>query len=101
MADYHCWPLWRDDEVGNVDPELLPLSDDLKARLNGWQAEYDRSFNIDDPANSPGVDDPEAFDVRERELAIDVAAELGSEFKVRYWKPKQQFGRCRHRASDT
>ncbi len=29
MADYDCYPLWldSDDEVGNIDPDVLPISD--------------------------------------------------------------------------
>lgn len=35
MADYDCFPLWKSSpgEVGNIDPEDLPISYDLKAYL--------------------------------------------------------------------
>jgi len=40
MADYGCWPRWHDGggEVGNIDPNTLPLSDGLVSALNSWAA---------------------------------------------------------------
>lgn len=49
MHDWHCWPLWSDDSVHNVDPESLPLDSDLVTRLNAWTARYDSFLRMDDP----------------------------------------------------
>ena len=54
MADYLCDPLWALDEerYGCFAPEMIDLSPELAADLNAWAADYDTSFNADDPASS-------------------------------------------------
>ena len=40
MADYQCFPLWDASQEGggrNIDPDELPISLSLKARLNLWR----------------------------------------------------------------
>ena len=52
MADYESWSLWDIDDPDNIDPETLPLSDDLKKGLADWEAAYDATLNRSDPASS-------------------------------------------------
>ncbi len=54
MADYGCYPLWfcGDNQIGNINPETLPISDTLKNDLCVWADEYDSVLNQDDPASS-------------------------------------------------
>ncbi len=68
MADYDCWPLWEGSDVGNVEPECLPLTTNSRARLAAWQAELDESLDRDDPGHSAGVADPSAHDATGRSL---------------------------------
>jgi hypothetical protein len=52
MADYGCDPLWALDEerYGCFAPDMIGLSPELSADLNAWAADFDTSFNADDPA---------------------------------------------------
>lgn len=80
MPDYGCFPLWvhGDDEVGNIDPEGLPLSTSLISRLNEWAAEYDKTLDQNYPPNS-GFKHREAevrFVMRGYKLAKELKAEL-------------------------
>ncbi|MFK3974357.1 hypothetical protein ACI2KS_26905 [Pseudomonas sp. NPDC087358] len=54
MADYQCHPLWHDsmDEFGDIDPQDLPLSSELRARLAQWARDYDQTLNLDAPQDS-------------------------------------------------
>ena len=86
MADYDSFPLWdaSPNEFGNVDPERLPLSPQLKANLAEWARSFDKTLDRDDPMNSgfanPGEE--EAFKTQGRALAERLQAELGSEFLI-------------------
>jgi hypothetical protein len=85
MADYDCWPLWHSggDEVGDIDPQSLPLTEELVSDLNGWKAKLDDALNRDDPGNTQW---PDGFFVefnREgRNLARRLKIELGSSYEV-------------------
>ena len=89
MPDYDCAPLWWDQgEVGNIRPEELGLSNGLCTELWAWAATFDATLVRDDPIKS-GFDsdaDERAFDERGRSLSKRVAAELGEEARVRYWR---------------
>ncbi len=91
MADYDCDPLWiLDEEIfDNVPPNArwLGLNDDLVAALDRWAAEYDATLNRDDPIESgfPSSEDKTRFVRRGRELAEQVAAEVGTAFSVSYF----------------
>lgn len=88
MADYECWPLWREDTVGNVDPASLDITSVLRDRLSRWARTYDLSLVRDDPSLSqfPSPESEEAFDEEGRRLASDLQRELGDAAKVRYWR---------------
>jgi hypothetical protein len=53
MADYGCFPLWEpSSEEYNVDPNGLPISEELKSALMSWADKYDVILNQEDPASS-------------------------------------------------
>jgi len=86
MADYGCFPLWESSpgSVGNIDPNTLSISDDLKFRLEKWSHQYDSTLNPDDPLRSgfPSLDAKGAFEREGQLLAKLLGEELGSKFKV-------------------
>jgi hypothetical protein len=86
MADYQCYPLWEASpgEVGNIDPNSLPLSTSLQAQLLDWADVYDKTLNWEDPATSgfACVDAVDEFKAQGMRLADRLRAELGPEFVV-------------------
>lgn len=87
MADYQCFPLWEASpgEVGNIDPEGLPISEDLKAKLADWARQYDETLNMDYPPDS-GFESAEAeaqFKQEGCRLADQLRMELGPEYEIR------------------
>jgi len=56
MPDYGCWSIWNldvaDNEDYNIDPSILPLSNELRFRLSEWENLYDATLNKSDPLNS-------------------------------------------------
>jgi hypothetical protein len=94
MADYECWPLWEysdDDLVDNVNPDDLPLTDDLKLALHNWKAAYDRTLNRQCPQDSgfPSPAAEEAFEMEGRRLWKELQAQLGPEYKVVYFSQRE------------
>ncbi|MDI2111768.1 hypothetical protein [Commensalibacter nepenthis] len=91
MADFFCYPLWynshdSDYEVGDFDPNILPISDALKKELLDWSNEYDGIFNDDDPASSnfKNLEDETAFIKQGDNLQKKLQAELGNAYEVTY-----------------
>jgi hypothetical protein len=86
MTDYQCYPLWEASpgEVGNIDPNLLPLSTSLQAQLLDWADVYDKTLNWEDPATSgfASVDAVDEFKAQGMRLADRLREELGPEFAV-------------------
>ncbi|MBW4603268.1 MAG: hypothetical protein KME29_27835 [Calothrix sp. FI2-JRJ7] len=89
MADYGCDPLWwNDEEVGDIDPEDLPLSNDTIERLHRWAYAYDATLNWEDPADSPGFPSLEAKAAFEEEgisLWKQLQKELAPDYEVVYF----------------
>ncbi len=86
MADYGCWPLWGGGEVGNLNPELLPLSAATQEALGKWAQAYDLTLNRSDPIRS-GFETLEAaseFNVEGWRLWDCLRKEL-TDFKVVYF----------------
>lgn len=86
MADYQCFPLWEASpgEVGNIDPEGLPISQNLKDQLSAWARAFDATLNMDYPPDS-GFESEEAEAEFKREgyrLAEQLRGELGPRFTV-------------------
>ncbi len=89
MTDYECPPLWHDDgEAGPIDPVDLAISAGLAGELWAWAADYDRTLNRDDPANSGFASSAEEirFEDTGRALTRRLARELQGTAKVRWWK---------------
>jgi hypothetical protein len=92
MPDYHCFPLWKaGGEIGNVDPDDLPLTNDLKAALRAWASAYDKTLNQEYPPDS-GFKSPaeeEAFESEARRLKEELRAQLGPDYKVMYFSQRE------------
>ena len=86
MPDYGCSPLWADsgDEVGNISPDELPITDDLRAELNAWASTYDATLNMDDPLASgfSNPDEEAKFVQTGNTLATRLKLELGTEYII-------------------
>lgn len=86
MADYQCYPLWNvsQGEVGNIDPNDLPISAELRRELMEWADLYDSTFNDNDPSCSEFKNETEEFEFRKtsKELGSRLSCELGSGFTV-------------------
>jgi hypothetical protein len=86
MADYESFPLWEASpgQVGNINPDELPISPELRLKLAQWATDFDATLNRDDPAQS-GFRNPEMrseFKRAGNEIAEQLVRELGSEFSV-------------------
>ena len=86
MTDYQCYPLWEASpgEVGNIDPNSLPLSTSLRDQLMDWADVYDKTLNWEDPATSgfASVYAVDEFKAQGMKLADRLREELGPEFLV-------------------
>ena len=87
MSDYHCFPLWVVQEGGNVNPDELPLTNELKSSLHRWAASYDRTLNRDYPPDSgfAGPDEEEAFEAEGLRLWQELQAQLRGTNEVVYY----------------
>lgn len=87
MADWGTWPLW---EPGTdhyaVDPEVLPISSELKASLKTWADAWDATLNQEYPPNSgfPSPAEEARFDDEGSRLRGELQRELGPDFVVKY-----------------
>ena len=88
MPDYECWPLWESGD--NIDPEGLPLSAELRARLAAWADAFDARLDWDDPGNSPPMEQSTemAFLQEASRLVEDLQRELGPDWRILPW-PEQ------------
>ncbi|MGC6389064.1 hypothetical protein ACMV8I_15600 [Ewingella sp. S1.OA.A_B6] len=88
MADYQCHPLWGTtlEDFGDLSPEELPISLELKNSLGEWAKRYDALLNMDDPASSGFKSEEEAklFIDDGYKLAERLQIELGSAYKITY-----------------
>ena len=87
MADYECFAIWDEDTVDNLNPDDLPISDNLKLKIHQWEETFDATLNRSDPANSgfSGRDDLRQFDEEGLKLWQQLRQELGDEYLVRYF----------------
>ena len=88
MPDYDCYPLWHagGEDVGNINPDNLPLSKETVERLDRWAKAYDLTLNREDPPSS-GFESEEAsikFDEEGQTLWKILQQELGPEYQVIY-----------------
>ena len=94
MADYGCFPLWEsrdDDPSGNVNPNDLLLSADLRSALARWSNLYDQTLNQDYPPDSGfrTVTEEDAFEIEGHRLWKELQSELGGEYKVVYFSSRE------------
>ena len=89
MSDYHCFPLWA--MPGNVNPDDLPLSDELKSSLHQWATSFDRTLNHDYPPDSgfANPQDEEAFEAEGLRLWQELRRELRDLYEVVYYSQQQ------------
>lgn len=88
MPDYFCSPIWHNDEieVGNIDLDELPISNQLKKELLSWADLFDKGLNMDDPSNSYWEEfDYEQFISMGRSLLLKLRTELGFKYQVDYY----------------
>jgi hypothetical protein len=86
MADYDCFPLWEADagRAGDLDPNVLPISQVLKERLLRWASTFDATLDRDDPRLSGFATPAEkiTFSTEGVVLGADLQEELGPTFHV-------------------
>ena len=100
MADYGCDPLWweESDEVGDIDPATLPLSEGTIKRLHTWASAYDATLNWSDPSDSSGFPSTEAEAAFESEgimLWKQLQKELAPNYEVLYFSATLNLGKLK------
>lgn len=87
MTDYNYYPLWDMDDVGDIDPTELPLSEATIERLLNWQKIYDGIIDWDDPASAGFASSQEeiAFEREGISLWKQLQKELGDEYEIVYF----------------
>ena len=90
MADYECFPIWYSSDEGleNIDPELLPISTELKRKLREWSDKYDNTLNIDDPMLSGFRTEDEFYDFKREgeKLKEELSFELEKMYSIVYFQ---------------
>jgi hypothetical protein len=93
MAEYGGTVLWHFDSsaVGPVDPDELPLSDDLKKQLDDWAKTYDRTLNASSPSDSgfESSEEENAFEAEGLRLFHALKTELPETTRVVYFSEKR------------
>lgn len=88
MADYQCHPLWdvSPENYGDISPEGLLITSELKDRLREWAERYDAILNINDPASSGfrNEEEEKRFIDDGYKLARLLQDELGDFYKIIY-----------------
>ena len=87
MPDYGCFALWDLDNLGDLNPQTLPIPERLKIRLDAWADTYQATLNEADPAESGFETEAllRDFDAEGRRMWQELRAELGSEYTVQYY----------------
>lgn len=69
---------------GDIDPNTLPISDELKRKLVDWAVTFDETLDSVDPGNSgfKSVEAEAAFKEQGIQLAEQLQKELGHEYLV-------------------
>ncbi|CAC5342613.1 MULTISPECIES: hypothetical protein [Planktothrix] len=92
MPDYCSYSLWGldPDNIGDINPALLPLSKKTIKRLEKWAATYDQILKWDDPASSgfATVEEAEKFEREGVDLWHQLREELAPNYEVRYFSQK-------------
>lgn len=92
MAEYSAYPLWslEDESIGPINPEVLPLKQEIILQLMKWAEKYDAQLNIVDPTQSNWFNEQELLEFEKEGvyLWMQLRKELGSEFEVEYFSEK-------------
>ena len=88
-AIYHCSPLRDEDDAVDIDPEELPISDDLRKDLDRWAEAYDATLNQDYPPDTSGVSTETKRSLHEDGLRLqaELQKQLGDDCYVGYRSP--------------
>ena len=92
-ADYGSYPLWAVDEIDNIAPEELPLSQATIQRLNTWQDTYDKTLNQDYPPLSNFANKQAEIDFNKEGIILwqQLRLELSPDYEVFYQNHHQLF----------
>ena len=94
MADYGGMVLWHTGgkDVGPIDPDELPISNDLKRELYSWAEKYDQTLCKNYPPDSgfKSIEEENAFEEEGLRLFNALKTELPETTKVIYYSEKQQ-----------
>ncbi len=86
MTDYECHPLWdlSSGSYGDIDPNTLPISTELKQKLTDWAAAFDEALDMVDTANSgfKSAEVESVFKAQGIRFAEQLQKELGTDFLV-------------------
>lgn len=92
MTDYNCHPLWWYDseKVGNINPEMLPLSPEIIARLHAFAEAKDARLDWDYPPNTPPLTAAEIEMIEQEGVSLwqELKSELKSQYEVVYFSEK-------------
>ena len=88
-AIYHCSPLRDVDEDDDIDPEELPISDDLMKDLDRWAEAYDATLNQEYPPDRSGLSTETKRSLHENGLRLqaELQKQLGDDYHVSYESP--------------
>lgn len=92
-ADYGSYPLWGVDEIDNIAPEELPLTQETIQRLNAWQDAYDQTLNQEYPPLSNFPNQQADIDFQQEGISLwqQLRLELAPDYEVFYQNEGQLF----------
>lgn len=89
MPDYFSHPLWGLDldNIGDIDPQTLPLSPETIQQLKSWRETYDTILNWDDPASSGFASEQDKINFERQgiELWYKLRQELAPNYEIQYF----------------
>ncbi|WP_449417925.1 hypothetical protein [Phormidium nigroviride] len=92
MPDYYCYPLWGldPDNIGDIDPEKLPLLPETINRLKAYSEAYQAGLNWDYPPDSPEPTKEEIESYEQEGISIwhQLRQELAPDYEVHYFSQK-------------
>lgn len=91
-AEYCASPVWEIDPVQperEIELEALEITEDLRKDLRAWSEEHETfapvdDLNEDEPTEAPPLRQVRMWTARGRELAKELARQLGPDVRVRF-----------------
>jgi hypothetical protein len=80
-AEPHCWPVWHERLMGNIDPRDLGISRQLAADLIAWAESCET-----DRAGASSEQTQLDRDAEGHRLAKQLRSERGPDLQVEYWR---------------